>query len=73
MQKEIEKKDTEKTTKFAQAIAKLRESGLTVRDMTHEGGCIGITGVHNTSAELQKATKLPQAIAEIRKSGDKGR
>jgi hypothetical protein len=67
MQKEIEKTDTEKNTKFAQAIAKLRKSGLTVRDMTHEGGCIGITGVHNPSAELQKATKLPQAIAEMRK------
>jgi hypothetical protein len=67
MQKKIEKRDTEKATKLAQAIAKLRESGLTVTDETHEGGCIGITGVHNPSAELQKATKFSQAIPEMRK------
>jgi hypothetical protein len=67
MQKEIKKTDTEKMTKLSQAIAKLRESGLTVRDLTHEGGCIGITGVHNPSAELRKATKLSQTIPDMRK------
>ena len=35
----------ETTTKYAQAIEKLRASGLKVTDRTKEGGCMGITGV----------------------------
>jgi hypothetical protein len=40
------KEKTESATKYAQAIARMRASGLTVTDTTKEGGCMGITGVH---------------------------
>jgi len=69
-------KKTENATKFAQTIARMRKSGLTVIDRTSKGVCIGITGVHKPRegcAELEKktekATKLSQAIAKMLESG----
>ena len=37
----------ESVTKLAQAIARLRKSGLTVTDETKKGGSIGIAGVRD--------------------------
>jgi hypothetical protein len=48
------KKKTETETKFAQAIAKMRASGLKVTDTTKEGGVMGITGVHNPKPIAKK-------------------
>jgi hypothetical protein len=44
-------KNNESVTKLAQAIAKLRKSGLMVTDETARGGSIGITGVRDRSKD----------------------
>ena len=41
------KKENEKSTKLAKAVATLRKSGLTVTDETKKGGSIGISGVRD--------------------------
>jgi hypothetical protein len=53
MEKATEKK-METATKYAQAIAKMRASGLKVTDRTNRGHCIGITGIGKTNAGEKK-------------------
>jgi hypothetical protein len=53
MEKATEKK-IETATKYAQAIAKMRASGLKVTDGTIRGHCIGITGVGKTNSTEKK-------------------